>query len=73
VIAAELVVEAAHVASELTDEKLLAAIDESLGPVPLHRISHEALKAMAARAVAVVRTGEDTPFANIALRAGVPF
>lgn len=73
VVAAELVVEAAHLAHELTDEKLVAAIDGSLGPVPLHRISHETLKSMTARATAVVRTGEDTPYANIVLRAGVPF
>ncbi len=73
VVAAELVVEAAHLADELTDEKLLTAIERSLGQVPVHRASHETLKSMTARATAVVRTGEDTPYANVVLRAGVPF
>lgn len=41
--------------------------------VPLERIDHEALKAMSARARAIVRTGEFTPFANVVLVAGVPF
>lgn len=40
---------------------------------PLERIEHEALKAMSARARAVVRTGAFVPYANVVLVAGVPF
>ncbi|MER7276936.1 D-ribose pyranase [Dactylosporangium sp. NPDC000244] len=69
----ELVVEAATMAEELTDEKLAAAVREGLGDVPLELVGHEELKARTAHARAVVRTGEDTPYANIVLRAGVPF
>jgi D-ribose pyranase len=69
----ELVVEAATMAEELTDEKLAAAVRDSLGDVPLDLVSHEELKARTGRARAVVRTGADTPYANIILRAGVPF
>ena len=36
-------------------------------------VSHEAFKKITAGAVAVVRTGEFTPYANIILVAGVVF
>jgi D-ribose pyranase len=36
-------------------------------------VTHEELKVRTARARVVVRTGEDTPYANIVLRAGVAF
>jgi D-ribose pyranase len=69
----ELVVEAATLAEELSDEKLIEDVTSQLGAVPLTWVTHEQLKADSAKAVAVVRTGEDTPYANIVLRAGVPF
>ncbi len=72
-IAAELVVEHATVATELTDEKLGRDLADALGATPVSRVSHEELKAMAAGARVVVRTGEDTPYANVVLRAGVAF
>lgn len=37
------------------------------------RVSHEAFKEMSADARAVVRTGETTPYANVALISGVVF
>lgn len=40
---------------------------------PVQEVSHEALKAMLGRAKLIVRTGECTPYANLALRSGVPF
>jgi D-ribose pyranase len=36
-------------------------------------ISHEQLKALSATAKVFIRTGEATPFANIAMYCGVPF
>ena len=39
----------------------------------LEMVSHEALKELTAEAVAIVRTGEFTSYANVVLRAGVPF
>ncbi len=72
-ILAELVVEHAAIAIELTDEKLVRDLRDDLGPVPLSQVPHEELKTMVRTAGAVVRTGEDTPYANIVLRAGVPF
>jgi D-ribose pyranase len=69
----ELVVERATLAEELADEKLVADLTDALGPVPCERVTHEELKVRTARARVVVRTGEDTPYANIVLRAGVAF
>ena len=72
-ILAELVVEAATLAEELADAKLIEDVRMHLGDVQLEWVTHAQLKAATASAKAVVRTGEDTPYANIVLRAGVPF
>lgn len=72
-ILAELVVEHATVATELSDEKVLRDLHDELGDTPLTRVPHKDLKAATVTARAVVRTGEDTPYANVVLRAGVPF
>jgi D-ribose pyranase len=72
-ILAELVVEQATIADEAKDPELVEALERALCDVPLARTSHEALKAGCGTARAVVRTGEDTPYANVVLRAGVPF
>jgi D-ribose pyranose/furanose isomerase RbsD len=39
----------------------------------LERVPHEEFKAQVGHARFVVRTGEATPYANVLLRAGVPF
>jgi D-ribose pyranase len=70
-IAGDLVVEAATVATELTDTSVRAGI-RLLG-VPIEEIGHEELKLRCRDARAVVRTGDATPYANVILRAGVPF
>jgi D-ribose pyranase len=36
-------------------------------------VSHDELKTITAQSRAVVRTGDDTPFVNVVLHAGVPF
>ncbi|GIF46134.1 D-ribose pyranase [Asanoa ferruginea] len=70
-IADELVVESATVATELTDRSVLKGI-RRLG-VSIEAIGHEDFKQRCRDARAVVRTGEATPYANVILRAGVPF
>jgi len=45
----------------------------TLGPIPVHEVLHEQFKQLTARAHAVVRTGEFTPYANVILVAGVVF
>jgi D-ribose pyranase len=70
-IAGDLVVEAATVATELTDAAVLAGIG-ALG-APVDTVGHEEFKLRCRDARAVVRTGDATPYANVILRAGVPF
>ncbi|MFI6519476.1 D-ribose pyranase [Spirillospora sp. NPDC050679] len=69
----ELVAEAATIAEEAADPGLLTGLAQVLGPLVPDRVPHERLKQMTARARVVVRTGETTPYANVVLRAGVPF
>jgi D-ribose pyranase len=70
----EIVVEAATAAEELpaanpdTWDVLQHALE-----LELRLVSHEAFKTEVARACAVIRTGEATPYANVILRCGVPF
>lgn len=69
----ELKVEEAIVAEELSPlarERLEAL---TAPHIPIRAVPHEAFKAMTARARAVVRTGECTPYHNIILSAGVTF
>ncbi|MFI0976908.1 D-ribose pyranase [Streptomyces sp. NPDC021093] len=69
----ELVVEHATVAHEAADPDLLVVFDQQFAGAPLDRVPHARLKKLTRHARAVVRTGETTPYANVVLRAGVPF
>lgn len=72
-IVGELVVERATIAEEAADAEWLDGLRCRLGPIPIDRTSHADLVARCAAARAVVRTGEDTPYSNVILHAGVPF
>ena len=69
-----IVVEGARVADEIREANpaCVRLLETSVG-VPLDVLPHETFKRRAARAAAVVRTGEATPYANVILRCGVPF
>lgn len=71
----ELQVEAAVIARETAERNpaIQEGLNRLLGGIPITTVSHEELKQMSARAVALVRTGECTPYANVILRAGVTF
>lgn len=69
----EIVVEAGWVADEIDQRNPDCAQLLDAAVADLTRIPHTALKAMVGQAAFVVRTGEDTPYANVILRAGVPF
>ncbi|UPG90169.1 D-ribose pyranase [Luteibacter aegosomaticola] len=72
----ELAVERATVASEIhAHNPAMVALKGRLeaGGVPVDELFHEDFKAATRRAVAVVRTGETSPYANIILHAGVTF
>src|SRR5699024_2088511 len=74
------------VESDLVDEKLTVAEEikvnnpsllqgavKMFGDVSVDYISHERMKKEMQSAKVVIRTGEDTPFANVVLHAGVLF
>ena len=67
----ELVVESALAAEECKGGPAERWIRERLATV--HYTPHEQLKGLTAAAKILVRTGEATPYANIAIRCGVPF
>lgn len=71
----EMVVESYIVADEMADKSqdTYGTVIEALPQVPFRCIAHEEFKEMAAKAKAVIRTGETTPYANIILVAGVNF
>lgn len=74
-VAAELQVERLIVASELVSRNpgLPEAIAALFPGATVDRVPHEDFKAMTAKARAVVRTGECTPYANVILVSGVTF
>lgn len=74
-VAAELQVEQLWIADELAEgnARLAKAIGKRFPKADHDAVSHEELKTMTARARAIVRTGETTPYANVILSAGVTF
>jgi D-ribose pyranase len=73
-VLSEMQVEGIVVAGEALDDakNLPAWYPQSLGIAP-QTVSHEEFKRRTAKARAMVRTGECTPYANIILIAGVKF
>jgi D-ribose pyranase len=73
-VLSEMQVESVVVADEALDgaKALPAWYPQSLGMAP-QTVSHEEFKRRSAKARAIVRTGECTPYANIMLVAGVSF
>jgi D-ribose pyranase len=74
-VLSELRIESAIIAEEMSQrspetEKALRTI---LGDVAIQVIPHDSFKARTRQSVAVVRTGEFTPYANVILVAGVVF
>jgi len=71
----ELEVQEVKIAEEtkLQSPKLYKEIIELMGEVKISLISHEELKLELKNCKAVIRTGEQTPFANIILQSGVVF
>lgn len=59
--------------TEKVSPKLFEEIKSEIGDVKITFISHEELKKELKNCKAVVRTGEQTPYANIILKSGVVF
>ena len=74
-VLSEFQIEGAVIAAEMLERSpdIAAALQAALGDVPIQTVPHDAFKARTARARAVVRTGEFTPYANVILIAGVVF
>ena len=74
-VADELQVEEIIIADELlaSDGTLPAALRELFPDARVRHVPHEELKRLSARARAVVRTGECTPYHNVILTSGVTF
>lgn len=71
----ELKVERAVVASEMRTRspRVYEDVQRLLAGTPVDQVSHEEFKVMLRDVRAVVRTGEQTPYANIILQSGVTF
>ena len=71
----ELQVEEVEIAKEAVEVSptLYKEIEKELGNVKIPLISHEELKKRLKNCKAVIRTGEQTPYANIILKSGVVF
>ena len=75
VVIEELQVEEVLLAVETKEvsPKLYKEIEDIIGSVKITWISHEELKVNLKSCKAVIRTGEQTPYANIILKSGVVF
>lgn len=75
VVMSELQVEEVLLAKETEDisPDMLNEIKACIGDIPITYITHEVLKEELKACKGVIRTGEQTPYANIILRSGVVF
>jgi D-ribose pyranase len=75
VVLSEMQVEGAIVATEMSlrSPGIYQSVCETLEGTPIIQVSHEDFKNLTRKAVAVVRTGECTPYANIIVKSGVFF
>lgn len=71
----ELQIEEVQIATEIkkASPQVYEEIAKEIGNVKITWISHEELKENLKKCKAVVRTGEQTPYANIILKSGVVF
>jgi D-ribose pyranase len=77
VILDELEVECAVIAREMSDVSpgMHEELSSALNGIPTKEVSHDEFKRLTAEAstIAIVRTGEATPYANVLLKSGVVF
>ncbi len=74
-VLSELKVDSIVVAQETQQKSphIWQAIQEAVGGVPVKVVPHAELKEITKGAIAMIRTGEYTPYANVVLVAGVVF
>ncbi|RDY27620.1 D-ribose pyranase [Romboutsia weinsteinii] len=71
----ELQVEEIVIASEIEEvsNEMYKEIEKRFENVKITKVAHEEFKVMTKESMAIVRTGEFTPYANIILKSGVVF
>jgi D-ribose pyranase len=69
----QLVYERAILARETRDQPLFSALASRLEGIPVDELTHDDFTQRTQTARGIIRTGECTPYANVALLAGVPF
>jgi D-ribose pyranase len=71
----DMVIEKITLASEMKqfNPALLREVEQLFAPVAKEFVPHEQFKTLMQGAKAVIRTGENTPYANVILHAGVIF
>lgn len=73
-VADDMEIEHITIAEELiSNQKLTNEIMTVVSPALVSHVSHEVFKTYTHHAMAVIRTGETTPYANIILHSGVTF
>jgi D-ribose pyranase len=74
-VVGEMAVEKFTIADELAASKhaVLCDVRRLLPAAEELQVSHESLKELSSNAVAFIRTGEGTPYANVLLQSGVVF
>ena len=71
----ELKVEEVIIACEIeeTSSEMYKEIEKRFKDIKITKIAHEKFKALTKDSMAIVRTGEFTPYANVILKSGVVF
>ena len=71
----ELVIESVILASEMDDknQQLSKEMDRRFAEIPREKVCHEEFKRLTAQAKCIVRTGENSSYANVILVGGVNF
>ncbi len=74
-VSGELVIESTILASEIDDRNptLSAKMNERFGDKPMRKVPHEEFKKLTEKAKCIVRTGENSSYANVILVGGVNF
>lgn len=69
----EIVIEGVVLASEAVGTVVESWVNARIGDVPVTDVPHQRFKELLMNASLIVRTGEATPYANVALSCSVPF
>ncbi|MFC7546767.1 D-ribose pyranase [Plantactinospora sp. GCM10030261] len=72
-VLASLPVERVVVATQSADSPVADALDRLCAGLPVRTVDHSDFKSLTHSARVIIRTGECTPYANLALIAGVTF